>query len=270
MKKKIYEGAYSIKIRIKAIEMLSKESLGAVSQKTGICRQTLYNWLNRYDGTKNSLDPMYRAPFHHANEHTKREMEIIKYAVENYSDAGFCELFSILVYKLGYERSPSGFFKQARKQGYLQRIEKRKFKRKNKIYFTPRLMGKKWQLDVKYIPRECSVFHEKFYQYTVIDEATRQRFIFPFKEYNQENTILFIKMAISYFGYKPQEIQTDNGREFTNHLIRNCETASVGVFDVYLDSINVHHKLIRPATPHATTGRSSAATVTMTIEFTKS
>ena len=39
-------------------------------------------------------------------------------------------------------------------------------------------------------------------------------FIF-FDEYNQFNTTQFLMMAIKYYGYIPNIIQTDNGPEFT-------------------------------------------------------
>ena len=43
------------------------------------------------------------------------------------------------------------------------------------------MIGIKWQMDVKYVPKDCYVGSdgETFYQYTVIDETSRERFIFP-------------------------------------------------------------------------------------------
>lgn len=52
---------------------------------------------------------------------------------------------------------------------------------------------------------------EKFYQYTIIDEASRERFIYPYKEQSSYSTVDCVKHAIVYFGYKPITIQTDNG-----------------------------------------------------------
>ncbi len=61
----------------------------------------------------------------------------------------------------------------------------------------------------------CWTNSDKFYQYTIIDEASRERFIYPYKEQSSYSTIDFVKRAIVYFGYKPKIIQTDNGQEFT-------------------------------------------------------
>ena len=79
-------------------------------------------------------------------------------------------------------------------------------------------MGQKWQMDVKYVPAACYAGKdgEKFYQYTMLDEATRERFLYAYKEQSSWSTIDFVKRAIRYFGYAPAMIQTDNGSEFTH------------------------------------------------------
>ena len=86
---------------------------------------------------------------------------------------------------------------------------------------------------------------DKFYQYTVIDEASRERFIYPYKEQSSYSTIDFIKRAITYFGYKPKIIQTDNGQEFT-YTMKTDRTHPV---DDLLNSLEITHKLIKPRTP---------------------
>ena len=102
-------------------------------------------------------------------------------------------------------------------------------------------------MDVKVVPKQCYVgeLPDKFYQYTVIDEASRERFIYPYKEQSSYSTIDFVKRAIVYFGYKPQIIQTDNGQEFT--YIR--KTDKIHPLDTLLNSLNITHKLIKPRTP---------------------
>ena len=55
-----------------------------------------------------------------------------------------------------------------------------KKKRKPQKYYTPESLEIKWQIDVKYVPKACYVgeMPDKFYQYTMIDEASRERFIY--------------------------------------------------------------------------------------------
>ena len=78
-------------------------------------------------------------------------------------------------------------------------------------------------MDVKYVPSVCYVGTdgEKFYQYTMIDEASRERFIYAYNEQSSYATVDFVKRAIIYFGYAPETIQTDNGSEFTHSAKTN-------------------------------------------------
>lgn len=74
-------------------------------------------------------------------------------------------------------------------------------------------LGEKWQMDVKFIPKACKanlIDENRYYQYTVIDEASRELFIYPYMEHSSYSTVGFMKRAIAFFGYVPQIIQTDN------------------------------------------------------------
>ena len=79
----------------------------------------------------------------------------------------------------------------------------------------------------------------------MIDEATRERYIYPYLEQSGFSTIDFVKRAILYFGYAPETIQTDNGAEFTNF----SNTKREHIFDQFCREYGIQHKLIRPRTP---------------------
>lgn len=81
----------------------------------------------------------------------------------------------------------------------------------------------------------------------MIDEATRERFLYPYKEHSGYSTVDFIKRAIVYFGYVPQIIQTDNGTEFTNP--RGTGEGKVHIVDKLLNKLGIKHQLIRAYTP---------------------
>ena len=127
-----------------------------------------------------------------------------------------------------------------------KRLQQRK--RESLKSMTPLLnLGVKWQLDVKYVPSACYVgeIPDKFYQYTMIDEASRERFIYPYREQSGYSTIDFVKRAINYFRYSPETIQTDNGFEFT--YPKDYKRAHS--FDIFCNQLEIQHKLIRPRTP---------------------
>lgn len=104
-------------------------------------------------------------------------------------------------------------------------------------------------MDVKFVPKNCykgDVF-KKFYQYTVIDEATRERFIHGYDEHSSFSSFDFLLRAIIYFGYIPECVQTDNGTEFTR--LKESKSSGVHLFDKLCDELKIDHKLIRPRTP---------------------
>jgi transposase InsO family protein len=99
-----------------------------------------------------------------------------------------------------------------------------------------------------YVPRECKAqpgSDHRYYQYTMIDEASRERFIYPYLEQSSYSTVDFVKRAIAYFGYQPKMIQSDNGFEFTH----NKNTKMIHPFDILCGELAIIHKLIRPRTP---------------------
>ena len=102
-------------------------------------------------------------------------------------------------------------------------------------------------MDVKHVPAACysGSVPQKYYQYTVIDEASRERFIYPYMEQSSYSTIDFLRRAIAYFGYKPKILQTDNGPEFTY----TKKTKRMHPLDVICGTLGITHKRIRPRTP---------------------
>lgn len=218
-----------------------------------VCRRykcskaSLMRWNKKYNGTKESLnDKSHRPLSPHPNAHTEQELYWIKNYIRRNPNISLCELYGKLRIEKGYSRHACSLFRVIRKLKYNVNKEKHA-KYTPKHYETPKDIGIKWQMDVKVVPTNCytGTIPDKFYQYTVIDEASRERFIYPYKEQSSYSTIDFVKRAIIYFGYKPQIIQTDNGSEFT-HIKK---TDKVHPLDRLLNSLNIQHKLIKPRTP---------------------
>lgn len=218
-----------------------------------VCRRykcskaSLMRWNKKFNGTKDSLiDKSHRPLTPHPNSHTPLELYWIKNYIRRNPNISLCELYGKLRIDKGYSRHACSLFRVVRKLKYNVNKEKHT-KYTPKHYDTPQDIGIKWQMDVKVIPKYCYVglIPDKFYQYTVIDEASRERFIYPYKEQSSYSTIDFVKRAIVYFGYKPKIIQTDNGQEFT-HIMN---TDKIHPLDILLNSLNIQHKLIKPRTP---------------------
>lgn len=128
-----------------------------------------------------------------------------------------------------------------------------------KPYTNPIMLGTKWQMDVKFVPHECFVGYlldvhtiyskKKLYQYTIMDMSTNKVFRYAYNEHSAERTVDFIQKAISYFGYLPKKIQTDNGFEFTNPNKKRQDKGTVHQVDQLLKKLGIEHKLIPPVKP---------------------
>lgn len=218
-----------------------------------VCRRykcskaSLMRWNKKFNGLKESLlDKSHRPLSPHPNAHTEEELYWIKNYIRRNPNISLCELYGKLRVEKGYSRHACSLFRIVRKLKYPINTEYHE-KYTPKKYDTPTNIGIKWQMDVKVVPKQCYTgkLPDKFYQYTIIDEASRERFIYPYKEQSSYSTVDFVKRAITYFGYKPETIQTDNGQEFT-HIKK---TDKIHPLDNLLSSLNINHKLIKPRTP---------------------
>ena len=215
-------------------------------------RSSLLRWRKQYDGTINSLENKSHAQLTpHWNAHTAEEIKNINNLVRRNPGIGLNELYGKLYSKYGYRRHPASLFRFLRKNGIMYSIQEKRKKYVPKKYDTPDEPGIKMQLDVKCVPQECKVgsklFDKRFYQYTIIDECTRERFIYAYEEQCAQSTVDFVQRALKYFGYIPKEIQTDNGQEFT-YLVKTKDDRKHQL-DVLCESLGIVHKLIKPRTP---------------------
>ena len=241
---------HEITTRIHSVETYRKTGdVEYICRRYKISKASLMRWNKQYDGTRESLtDKSHRPHSQHPRAHTEEELKWIRDYHRRNPQISICELYGKLRTDKAYSRHPLSLYRVFIRLGYRDKPESTKKKSKHlQQYETPGKIGKKWQMDVKYVPTACYTngAEERFYQYTMIDEASRERFIYPYKEQSGYSTVDFIKRAIRYFGYKPEIIQTDNGAEFTNF----SNTDRVHAMDVLCQELGITHKLIRPRTP---------------------
>lgn len=220
-----------------------------VCRRYHISKASLMRWNKAYDGTKESLMEKSHKPHSpHPNAHTEQELKWIRDYHRRNPNISICELYGKLREDKAYSRHPGSLYRVFVRLGFRQKVESTKKKSKHiGKYDTPTNIGEKWQMDVKYVPNACysGKDGQKYYQYTVIEEASRKRFIYAYEEQSSYSTVDFFKRAIIFFGYAPNTLQTDNGAEFT-HL---SKTSRVHPLDVFCDKYRITHKLIRPRTP---------------------
>ena len=227
-----------------------KVDISKVAYRTKCTERTLWRWKAQYDGTLESLQNGSCVPHTPSPKaHTQTEVEHIKKIFEEHPNISYAEALGLLRTEYSYGRTYFGFWRYVVKHGirpHKEIVEKYIAQ----PYNTPEMLAIKMQMDVKVVPKECKTGDfkdEKDFQYTMIDEATRERFIYPYKEQSTYSTIDFIKRAFVYFGYLPATVQTDNGTEFTTP--KNAKDTTICIVDKFLMKYGIKHKLIKPRTP---------------------
>ena len=246
-----YNSPYSAREKFNALKLWKTSSTDFVCHRYHCTDCTLRRWRRQFDGTLESLENGSHVPLTpHPKAQTEEEKKHIHDLLKRNKDIGLNELYGKLRLNYGYTRNPVTLYRYLKRIGYYEN-RPRKTPYSPKPYDTPEHIGEKWQLDVKFVPFSCRTYHvladRNFFQYTVIDEATRERFIYPYEELTAQNTVDFLWRAFLYFGYKPKIIQTDNGSEFT--YTRQTRNDRLHPLDAFCAREGIEHKLIKPRTP---------------------
>ena len=244
-----------------------KESVVKFSYKFGVtkaaikfeeCRRTIYRWRERYDGSLNSLKEKSKRPKYHPNQHTEKEIKMIKDFKANNKDTGLVVLW-VKLHRAGYTRTIQGLYHVMQRLGIYKKTPSKKKKSEPSEWITGTYPGEKIQVDVKYVPKTCMSPElqekgERYYQYTAIDEYTRIRYTWFTNEHSTYMSSEFVKRMVKYFkeqyDIRIRTIQTDNGFEFTNRLswqafLKNKKT----IFEKTLEKLGIEYKIIKPHTP---------------------
>ena len=210
-------------------------------------RSSLYRWLKRFDGTKESLlDLSHRPHSDHPNKLKKEIVDRILNLHRRNPDQSFVEIWVRLKHE-GISVCPLSVLRTFKRNNeYIKyRPNPKKHDRK---YHTPKMVHIKWQVDVKYVPKECKADNLEgktwvFARYTVGHT----------EEHSMYNTVQALLFAREKFGCFPLEIQTDNGVEFTDERRKKSKGVNLRKCDNLVDRFcsenNIKHHLIRPRTP---------------------
>ena len=241
-----------LKYKQSVIKFSFKYGVTKAAIKFGENRRTIYRWIERYDGTIESLKDKSRRPHSHPNKHTEEEIKLIKNYKNRNKDTGLVVLW-IKLRKVGYTRSITSLYRVMQRIGIYRKAPSKKKEYEPKPYEEMRYPGERVQVDVKYVPaksltKEVREKEGRYYQYTAIDEYTRKRVLWASKEQSTSASTEFIKVIMKKFPFKIECIQTDNGFEFTNRL--NWQgTKKKTMFESKLEELGIKHKLIKPKTP---------------------
>ena len=232
------------------MKFAAKNGVSKASRKYNKSRSYIYFWLNRWDGSVESLACQSRRPHAHPNQHTEEELKLIRNMRRRNPDLGMVELWHRLR-KRGYTRRPESLFRVMRKLGMFPPA-KAQNPYKPKPYEQMTHPGERVQIDVKVVPRKCIADSElRLFQYTAIDEFTRLRFLAAYPEQSTYSSADFLQKVVKWYGrrgIKVECVQTDNGFEFTNRF-SNTKRHLPTLFEATAANLGIRHKLIRPYTP---------------------
>ncbi len=239
-----------MKYRQSLICYAEKFGVSRASRKYNKSRSYIYFWKTRYDGTLQSLANRSKRPHNHPNQHTDKELELIRNMRRRNPEMGMIELWHRLRQR-GYQRCPESLFRVMRRLGMFPQPKSKK-KYQPKPYEKMTHPGERVQIDVKVVPRRCIADPElHLFQYTAIDEYSRLRFLGAYPEQSTYSSADFLRRAVKWFSHRGVHvecIQTDNGFEFTNRFSPSKKSL-LTLFEAAAIQLHIRHKLIRPYTP---------------------
>ena len=236
-----------MRYRLSLIKYAEKHGVSKAARVYNTCRQNIYRYRKRYDGTIRSLANYSRKPKSHPKQHTSEEIKLIKDMFRKNADTGLV-VFWVKLKQRGYTRSISSLYNQMKKLNLKFNVKKKKRKHKSKPYIQMTFPGERIQIDVKTVPSKCIVGQFELYQYTAIDEFSRYRYLKIYGEKSTYTSYKFLLEVLDKFPFKIYTVRTDNGTEFTKRLISKNPN-DITMFELALKRKNIHHDLIKPYTP---------------------
>jgi transposase InsO family protein len=215
-----------------------RQTVVSVAREMSLSRQTIHKHLMRYrrfgeDGIRSVQGKRKYKPAHNK---TSEALELCVIELANrYVADGAETLADRLQYEHNITLHPTTIYRILKRNNirYTKYYTATK-KRWKKQLFSHQIPGQELQMDTKY-PfgwKQGKVI------YTIIDDATRWAFVWSYSKANADNTIDFVERAIRRAPFMIQKIRTDQGREFTNLMLRKL-----------LKEHNINHRLNTPYCP---------------------
>jgi transposase InsO family protein len=212
-------------------------------------KRSLERWVAAYRANGMAgLTPQSTAPKTQPNETPIRLKEEV---VARRTQSGKCAL------KLHWELEKEGVRIHARTIGKILKAEGmvrryRSTKVKYKYLKAQRQPGELLEMDVKYVPGAIQGL--KYYQYTVIDTATRWRHLEVFDEQSTHHAIRMMEIVRERFPYPIRALKTDNHSTFTNYYLgtnkrSDLTVKTVHALDRWCAEHGIVHYLIDPGKP---------------------
>jgi transposase len=132
-----------------------------------------------------------------------------------------------------------------KRSGLITKRRKKKLKNTHTKKIIVTVPGRHTQMDVKHLPKIMSN-GQKVYVYNFVDHASRWEFKRAYTDIGAAITEIFVRELLAAVPFKIARLQTDNGSEFTNHLISHVDEPRPHILDEICTQHNIRHGLIPP------------------------
>lgn len=229
---------------IKAV-VSSPKPVTRVCEARGVSADFFYKWAKILVKTRDllNLKPRSRKPKHCPHQIPRRVEKRIR-ILRELEPADGPERISFNLKKFYNMRySPSAVYASLKRQGLITKEYSKKLTKSHLKRYRRPLPG--WlQMDVKYVP--YLVDGEQFYQFNVVDHCTTWRYSRIYEHKSYESLERFLKELEINCPFPIWEIQTDNGKEFTDKYRTGSDGHPTGLhpLDVWCKQKEIKHKLI--------------------------
>ena len=236
--KQEYHSNAKTNVNIRSLIKNSSATNSVLSKRFDISQPTISKWRNREE-----LEDKNSRPDKINYSLTELEKEIVCFVRKS----TWMPLDDVLeiAQNMNDELSRSAVYRTLKNAGISKVPQKEREKAKKFKEYKPGFI----HIDVTYLP---DLDGNKHYLFVAIDRATRAMFYVIYDSKTAENAKYFAYKCLDFFPFNITHILTDNGLEFTNHLIKSkngeyCKKPSK--LDEICTEKGIDHRLTRPYTP---------------------
>lgn len=243
-----YNRDLEVRKKVEMFVMAGQTNVTQACRRLGAKRSFYYFWWRRFVSSGYRIDalrPRSRRPGGHANQTSDSVVEKVK-RLRKKTNLGR--------YRLHHELARQGLVVPASTIGKILKREglitapPPKRRKKSARRFEMAEPGQMVQMDVKYVPDRIK--GRRYYQYTVIDDATRWRYGEIRDDLSGTDAREVLAAAQASFPVAFRGVQTDNGVEFTYRFVSEARVVDraprVHPLDLWCERNNIVHRCIPP------------------------
>ena len=233
-----YHSNATTNVRLRSQINGSEKSIKALSDQYGVSRKTVSKWKKRTEFQDKSSRPK---TIQYSLSEFEQQLAI---SIRRTTWLPLDEIAEMINPKEP-EKIRSALYRTFVREGINTVPKEQKEKAKKFKEYDPGYL----HIDVTYLPK---IQGQKQYLFVAIDRATRTLYYKVCQTKTSANAEQFMLECIDFFPFAITHVLTDNGLEFTNHLIKNkkgeyCKKPSK--LDVVCQQNNIEHRLTKPFTP---------------------